>query len=151
LSDDRFGVITPEMPGRAASVSLVVVAILMVAGCNRPTWSTPEGAYASFARAVKKGEYKLAWGALSETSRTMLEERSKELAAASGGALEDDPQALFFGSVEQPPAARKIEVERQEGIVAMLAVTPEEGPAKKLRMLKEAGGWKLDVSDALKD
>jgi hypothetical protein len=139
------------MIGRAAAVPLVVVTILVLAGCNRPTWSTPDGAYASFARAVRKGEYKLAWGALSHTSRTLLEERSKALAAVSGGALEDDPQALFFGSVEQPPAVRNMEVEQQEGDVAVLAVTPEQGPAKKLRMLKEAGGWKLDVSDALKD
>src|SRR5215211_6590408 len=111
------------MSGRAITACLVALASLALVGCNRPSWSTPDGAYASLARAVNKGEYKVAWGALSEASRKALEKRSKVLARDSGGALQDDPQALFFGSGEQPRPLRKIEVVRQEGDVALLAVT----------------------------
>jgi hypothetical protein len=139
------------MSGRANAVCLVAIASLALVSCNRPSWSTPDGAYASLTRAVNKGEYRLAWGALSEASRKALEGRSKVLARDSSGALEDDPQALFFGSGEQPPPLRKIEVVRQEGDVALLAVTPEEGPPKQVRMVRESGNWKLDVSESLKD
>ena len=140
------------MPGRAtAAAFFVAVACLALIGCNRPTWSTPDGAYALLVGAVKKGDYKVAWDALSEASKRAIEERSKALAAASGGALEDDPQALFFGSGEQPQPAQKIEVVREEGEVAVISVTPDEGPPRDLRMVKESGGWKLDVSDLLKD
>jgi hypothetical protein len=135
----------------SAATAIAVLVCLALVGCNRPTWSTPDGAYASFARAVKKGEYNLAWGALSHASRTALENRAKELAAASGGALEDDPKALFFGSPEQPQPIRTIEVVGEEGDVARLSVTPEAGPPREVRMLKESGAWKLDVSHALKD
>lgn len=124
---------------------------LSLVGCNRPTWSTPDRAYASVARAAQKGEYDTAWSGLSDASRKGLEERSKRLAAAAGGALEDDPRALFFASSPPPPPVGEIKVVRQEEAVALLAVAAEGAPPREVRMVKEAGGWKLDMSEALED
>ena len=133
------------------SIVAVTAAAALLFGCNRPSWSTPEAAYASLARAAQKGEQQVAWGALSEESRKKLEQRSTALAAASGGALQDDPRALLFGSA--PPAAPidGIKQVRQDDRVAILAVSAAGGASREVRMVKEEGGWKLDVSDALKD
>lgn len=128
---------------------LAVTALLLA--CNRPSWSTPEVAYASIARAAQKGEQQVAWGGLSEASRKELERRSKSLAAASGGALQDDPRALFFGSAAPATPIEEIKPVRQDERVAILAVRTTGGASREVRMVKEEGGWKLDVSETLKD
>jgi hypothetical protein len=139
------------MSYRAQTVALAALAVLTLVGCNRPSWGTPEAAYASLARAAQKGEQAVAWGALSEASRKGLEQRSKALAAAAGGALQDDPRAFFFGSGPPAPPIGQIKVVRREDELAVLAITADVGASREVRMVKEADGWKLDVSAALKD
>ena len=135
---------------RAPTLAVAAVAAVLLLGCNRPSWNTPEAAYVSLARAAQKGEHELAWGALSQASRKELEQRSKSLAAASGGALQDDPRALVFGSAPPAQPIEEIKVVRQEDRLAVLAVTAG-GASREVRMVEEEGGWKLDVSEALKD
>ena len=130
---------------------LVVAAASALAGCNRPRFDNPLDAYRSIARAVQKGEANVAWGALSEGSRNILEQRARAISADSGGAVGEDARMLFFGSGVQPPMAQELALVSQEGDVALLSVKPEEGPAREVRMVREAGGWKLDVSQLLKD
>jgi hypothetical protein len=130
---------------------VVVVTASALAGCNRPRWDNPADAYRSFGRAVQKAEFSVAWGALSADSRSVLEQRAKDISADSGGAVGEDPRMLFFGSGVQPPVAREVALVSQDGEAAVLKVTPEDGPPREVRMVREAGGWKLDVSQWLKD
>src|ERR671919_2938370 len=126
---------------RAPTLAVAAVAAVLLFGCNRPSWNTPEAAYASLARAAQKGEHELAWGALSQASRQKLEQRAKLLAAASGGALRDDPQALVFGSVPPAQPVEEIKVLRKDDRVAVLAIMGG-GTSREVRMVKEEGGWK---------
>ena len=125
---------------------------LSILGCNRPNWDTPENAYRSFARAVEKNELKVAYGTLSTATRNELAARAKDIAAAAGGSVKDDPAALFFASNARLPAPTRIEVVRTVGEQATLAVyTSDKEPPQTVEMVKEPEGWRLHLLRAPPD
>lgn len=119
-------------------------ALALMAGCNRPNWSTPVDAYRSFLRALTKGDVNVAYGALSTPSRDLLAARAKELSTASGGSLRDDPAALFFVNAADAAAVTEITLRKQEGDRAVLAVTAPGG-VKEVNMVREAEGWRIAI------
>lgn len=118
---------------------------LLIAGCNRPDWSTPVGAYRSFLRALTKGETEIAYGALSTPTRTLLEARAQELARASGGGLKEDPAALLFISAAEAGRVTEVKLVREEGARAVLAVTAPSG-TREVTLIREEGGWRIALT-----
>lgn len=151
LSRVRIGAITRLMPSRALIVASALAALTGFSACNRPDWTTPVKAYLSFANALKKGEAKVAWGALSERSKQRLTERSKVIAAVSDGGMSPKPELLLFAGGGTAQEMSEVKLIREEGKDAVLSVVPVEGPAVEVRMVRESDGWKLDVSEMLKD
>ncbi len=131
-----------------ALLSLAVLALAL--GCNRPRFDTPTAAYESFARAIQKGDYDVAWSALSSNTQKLLSERAKEISAASGGSVKDDPAALFFAEGARAPQVSEIKLVREEGDGAVLAVTAAGEATREVRMVKERGGWRIDSEPALR-
>src|SRR5687768_5808203 len=90
------------MPGGALSIGLAALLFLAASGCSRYRWDDPVDAYNSFVLAYQRSDYKTVFSALSEGTQKRLIERAKEVSAASGGALKDDPIALLFSSTQKP-------------------------------------------------
>lgn len=134
---------------RASLLPLILLSALTW-GCNRPKWDTPVDAYLSYARALEKKDVKTAWTALSSQTRETLKERSAEVSRVSGGAVKDMPEALFFGGNFATEPVKEVSLVKQEGSVALVSVVPRQGSAREVRMVKEDGGWKLDVSEMLR-
>jgi hypothetical protein len=128
---------------------LPLAALALAAGCNRPRFDTPTAAYESFARAIQKGDYDVAWSALSSGTQRLLSDRAREISAASGGSVREDPAALFFVERVRAPPVSEIKLAREEGDSAALAVTAG-GVTREVRMVKERGGWRIDSEQALR-
>lgn len=125
---------------------LWLLLVLGLTACNRYRWDTPEAAYASFARAVQRGEYQVAYQALSAETRQAIAVRSREISQASGGALKDDPAVLAFASGVKPTPVSEVKVVKREDQVATVAVTAG-GATQQQRMVKEGEQWKVDLSE----
>jgi hypothetical protein len=128
---------------------LPLAALALAASCNRPHFDTPTAAYESFARAIQKGDSKVAWSALSSGTQQLLSDRAREISAASGGSVRDDPAALFFAGGVPAPRVSEVKVVREEGDSAVLAVTAG-GTTREVRMVKERGSWRIDSEPALR-
>jgi hypothetical protein len=124
------------------------LAFIPLASCERSRADSPGDAYSAFSKAVQRGDSKAAYAALSQTTRQALEARAKEVSDASGGAIKDDPAALAFSSAPRPDPLTEVKLVQQSGDRAVLAVS---GGARyqKVVMVRENGGWKVDLSDKL--
>lgn len=131
------------MPRALAPIAVVA---LLLAACNRPRWDTPVDAYLSFARAVQKGEFDVAYGGLSEATRGAMAARAKEISQASGGAVRDDPVALFFVEAARAPQVTEVKLAKLEGTAAVVSASAD-GQSQQVRMVREQGGWHLDVPE----
>ncbi len=135
---------------RTALVLLLALAV-PATGCNRPDFTRPVEAYLSLARALQKRDAKTAWNAISTDTRKRLEERAREISSQSGGAIREEPAALFFGASYDIRPVKEVKLLSEEASVATLSVVPEEGPPREVRMVKEKDGWKLDASQDLQE
>jgi hypothetical protein len=132
---------------RFAALALL---LLLPSACNRPRWDTPVNAYLSFTRLMQKEDLKAAYQALSTPTRSVLSERSKALAKTAGGSLRDEPAYHLFTPGLRPPEVTSVEVVKQEENIAVLSVQ-SGGQRQEVQMVKEADGWRVDLSNQLKD
>jgi hypothetical protein len=125
-------------------IGLMVVGLL--AACPGPGVDTPEAAYAAFAQAQQRGNSKAAYERLSEATRRAIEARSKEISAASGGSIRDEPALLTFATGAKPLPVTEVKVMKVEGDTAtILAVA--DGTSREVKLVREAGRWKVDLSE----
>ncbi len=124
---------------------MLCVVVALTGACNRPNWDSPVNAYQSFLRALAKGEAELAYNALSSDTRALLAKRAEEISLASGGSVRNDPAAIFFVNAAKAPAVREVTLVSQTGDQALLSVEAG-GKASLVRMVKEAGGWRIELS-----
>jgi hypothetical protein len=123
--------------------------VLMATACPRAAGDDPVEAYQSLVRNAQRGEVKAGYAALSTQTRHLLDNQSKALSAASDGGVKDDPAGLFFAQLQRPAAIIEISVTERDAGTALLKVSGATG-ASVVRMLKEDGAWKLDLTDTLK-
>jgi hypothetical protein len=130
--------------------------VLSLAACRGDRVDAPEEAYRTFSNAWKRSELPVMWESLSPDTRKLLEDRTREVAALSKGAIKDDPkspeklpQLLAFASgVKQQPIT-DLKVLTADGAVAMLEVT--EGAVKRQqKMVKVGDRWYVDLTESLK-
>lgn len=128
-----------------------IVALVALGGCNRPRWDKPDEAYRAFSSAVRKGEVKTAWDALSTETRKAMEARSKQVSEASGGSVKDEPMLMFFASGYKPLPQGDLKVAKEEGQSAVVEVSIADGGAtQSQRMIKEGDRWAVDLTEAFK-
>jgi hypothetical protein len=134
---------------RLYATPLLLLALLALGGCSKYRFDTPQNAYTSFHELVRRGEFKQAFGALSQGTRDAFTARAQALKDASGGNVKSEPYELFFMNSAPPADVAEITLVREEGDVATVRVL-SSGQAREVRMVREASGWKIDLSDSLK-
>lgn len=134
---------------RLSALPLLVLTLLALGGCRRDRFDTPQDAYTSFHEQVRRGEYKQAYGALSQSTRDAFSARAQALKEASGGNVKSEPHELFFMNSTPPKDVTEITLVHEEGGVATVRVL-SSGQAREVRLVREASEWKIDLSDSLK-
>jgi hypothetical protein len=126
----------------------LLLVLLALGGCNRPSYETPVKSYRTFHRAVQYGELKTAYASLSQSTQEALQARARTVADASGGAVKADPVAFFFANVPLPADVTDVSLLSEEGDVARVVVVSSAGKSE-VRMVRELSGWKLDLTQSL--
>jgi hypothetical protein len=134
---------------RLFAMPLLVLALLALGGCKKAQFDTPQNAYTSFHDMVQRQAFKEAYAALSQKTRDALTARAKALKETSGGKADAEPHELLFMNSAPPADVTEITVVREEGDEATVRVL-SSGQAREVRMVREASGWKVDLSDSLK-
>ena len=119
----------------------------LAAGCRREEPTSPAAAYRGFIEAVQKGNTKKAWAALSPSTRERVEARSKAIAAASGGAVRDEPQVLLFQGTRPAPLGEVTQL-KADDTTALIQVASAGGP-REVKLVKDSGRWLVDLTDAI--
>jgi hypothetical protein len=133
---------------RLPAMSLLLLALLALAGCGRARSDSPESAYRAFHQAVQRQEYKAAYAALSKPTQETLQARAQAAAQASGGSVKADPLAFFFANVPPPADVTEVTLSSEEGDVARVGVVSSSGKSL-VRMIREPSGWKVDLTESL--
>lgn len=127
---------------------LTVVAVAVSSGCRKPeTADHPVDAYLAFTRLAER-DPKTAFDALSKQTREQLSARSKELSAASAGAIVDDPAWIFFSRPGRVPAIEDVKVVEESAELATLEVK-SASQVDRIRMVREDNKWRVDLMDRL--
>ena len=129
-------------------LALTISALTVLTACDRSRADGPAEAYTSFSKAVQRGDWKAAYSALSQETQQRLAARAKEIAAASGGAIKDDPASFAFSSAPRPEPVTEVKVVRQDGDRAVLVATAG-GHTQKVSMVRENNAWKIDLTEKL--
>ena len=132
---------------------VLLVLTLLAAFSSRCQPATPADepvkTYLDFVRAVRKRELTQAYAGLSTETRALLEKRAQELSAASGGALKADPMSLFFSAPGPAGDVSEVKLLEIQGNRATLSARSAE-QTQTVTLVKEAGGWKVDLTQALR-
>ena len=129
-------------------LALTISALTVLTACDRSRADGPAEAYTSFSKAVQRGDWKAAYSALSQETQQRLAARAKESAAASGGAIKDDPASFAFSSAPRPEPVTEVKVVRQDGDRAVLVATAG-GHTQKVSMVRENNAWKIELTEKL--
>lgn len=124
----------------------MILAALSLGPCDKARGGTAVDAYLSFSRAAQRGDAKTAYALLSSGTQQKLAARAKEISAASGGAVKDDPAGLAFSAAPRPDPISEVKLLSESGDRATLSVKAG-GRAAQVTMVKEKGGWKVDFGD----
>jgi len=133
---------------RSSATSLLVLALLALGACNKGQ-QLPGEVYKAFHAKVQQQQYKEAYAYLSTPTQRAVDERVQKLKEASGGTLKDEPYEVFFANSVPPPDVTEVTVLREEGDAATVRVLSSD-KSREVRMVREASGWKIDLSESLK-
>jgi hypothetical protein len=126
---------------------LLLLSLLALCACRGT--DTPVKAYMTFHEQMKKGSYKEAYAALSQGTRDALTARTQALKEASGGSVKATPEELLFTNSPTPSDVTDVTLAREEGDVATVRML-SAGQVQEVRLVREASGWKIDLSEFLK-
>ncbi|ATB28002.1 hypothetical protein [Melittangium boletus] len=129
-------------------VSLLLLAVQTLGGCNRPSYETPVRAYQTFLRSVQRGDEKTAYATLSQPTQDALKAKAQAASAASSGAVKADPMAFFLSNIPPPADVAEVTLASENGDVAQVSVV-FSGVTKQVQMVRETSGWKIDLTQSL--
>lgn len=121
---------------------------LLLGACAREPAGSPEAAYRAFAEALRRGDGRTAYAALTPATKAKIEARSKEVSQASGGLVKDDPALIFFQSGTPPGPIGQVKRVSGDDAVAVLEVAGAQGP-QRVKLVHETGRWLVDLSESL--
>ena len=133
---------------RSSALPLLVLALLALGACNRPSYESPVKAYNTFLRAVQRDDEKTAYASLSQATQEALKARAQAVAQASGNVVKPEPAAFFFANVPPPTDVKEVSLASEQGEVASVSVVSSSGKSE-VRMTREASGWKVDLTQSL--
>jgi hypothetical protein len=126
-------------------LGIIAVAVLALASCQRPKWDTPVDAFKSFQGALKRGDAKTAWEAISRDSRGRIESRLREVSQASGGVVPENETAMMaLGTGIKTDPVGEVSLKESNGDVAVVLVKIKDAQREQ-RMVREDGKWRLDL------
>ena len=126
---------------------LLVLTLLALGACNKI--QPPQKVYEDFHAKVQQQQYREAYGLLSASTQQAIDARVQKLKEASGGTLKDEAYEVFFANSFPPPDVTEVTLVSEGGDVATVRVL-SSGTNREVRMVREASGWKLDLSESLK-
>jgi hypothetical protein len=128
---------------------LTLLVPLALSGCRGR--EAPDDAFRAFLVAVMAHQPDIAWARLTEESQAaMTAARDKAAAEAPKGTVPNDPRDLLFGDdVGLARPVDDVQVTSEKGDEAHLEVTTD-GQKHDVKMIREGGHWKLDLTDGLK-
>lgn len=126
------------------SAAAFLLACLAFAGCAKPT-DDPAKTFRLFVERVQGGDTDGAWDLLSRDTRGALTDLVARRSAASGGAIPADPKQAVFGSATLARPIATVEVQEAGESRAVLRVTHPGGESQEVTMVREEGGWRLDL------
>ena len=131
-------------------LSPLLLLVTLLVACDRPAPRTPEAGYRAFADAVRRGESKPAWAALSKGTQSRLEARSKAISEASKGLIRDEPALMLLQSGIRPAPSQEITVKTvtSDGGTATLEVAGNSG-TQQITMIRDGDRWLVDLSDVV--
>lgn len=129
---------------RRALALLALAVAASLAGCAKPT-DDPAKAFRLFVDRVQAQDTDGAWELLSRDSQGALTDLVKRRSAESGGAIPADPKEAVFGSAALARPIEKVEVAEASDRRAILNVTHPGGESQQVTMVREEGGWRLDL------
>ena len=116
--------------------------LLLLAGCKRGHYDTPENAYAAFVLAIQKDDKRAAFESLSTPTREELERQATAISRASGGAIKADAAGLAI--LGQRREATKVErVSATEDHAVLKVIAPDL--THEVNLVKEPAGWRLEL------
>ncbi len=123
--------------------------IAMALSCTQPTSPTPEAAYATFALALRKGDTKTAWNALSSATKRAAQTRAQEISQSSHGMIKDEPALMLFQTGVKPLQDMEIVgADSRSADETWIRVRGANG-VQTVRMIREANQWTIDLSELL--
>ena len=123
---------------------LFALVLLAASACTRPT--TPDVTYRMFAKAVSDRDPETAWSLLSTESKTWLESRAKDAAAAAPGVVPPDAKHLMFGNaIAGARPVKSVMLLRESPDVAAVKVEVEGQTPQEVQLVREAGFWKVQI------
>lgn len=128
----------------ARRFALLVVLASSLAGCAKPT-DDPAKTFRLFVERVQAQDTDGAWELLSSDTRGALTDLVQRRAAASGGAIPSDPKEAVFGSASLASPIQSVEVKESSDRRAILKVTHPTGESEAVTMVREEGGWRIDL------
>lgn len=134
---------------------LAACTLLGFAGCQRPAAPTPENGYRAFAEALRLGDARTAWAALSPATQQLAKVRSKAISEASGGVIKDEPALILLQSGMRPRTEPDgsmglVKLVSTDGGTAVLEVT-SGATTQHITMVRVAARWAVDLCDILRD
>jgi hypothetical protein len=124
--------------------ALLLLALAGAAGCVKPT-DDPVKTFRLFVERVQAQDTDGAWELLSRDTRGALTDLVARRSAASGGAIPADPKQALFGSATLARPIAGVEVAEPGDRRAVLRVTHPGGDTQSVTMVKEEGGWRLQL------
>jgi hypothetical protein len=129
--------------------AVLVASALAFVACEPPA---PDAAttYRKFAAAAMAGDADTSWSLLSEPTRAVLTDAARTRAAAEGKPSPADGRRLALGEGSQ--LSRKVlraQVTSETATTADVEVVDEKEAHEHVALVRETGGWRVDLTGAL--
>jgi hypothetical protein len=120
-----------------------------LAGCHAQ--QSPDDTFRAFTLAVISHQIDAAWELISKDSQeAMTQATAAAVARAPKGSIPSDPKSFLFGEdVQLARPVRDIKVLDQNDKLAHLEIATDDGK-HNVTLVRENGGWKLDLTEGLK-
>jgi hypothetical protein len=124
-------------------------AVLLTLGACANNASTPESAYAAFAKAFQQGDADGVLHGLSSASQERLRAQARALEQTTGGRLKLQPIQMLVPTAEAPAPVTEVKRVSSDGGHAVVQVSTATG-STLVQLTYEQRGWKVELPETPK-